>query len=62
MQLILIFVNSDVLMCFLQDLSEPEIFLDECERPETNLIIEENSNDENDVDDETMSGKAFIRI
>ena len=45
-------------------------FIEECEHPETNLaLIDDNSNDENDVDDETMSGKKikykfndFLRI
>lgn len=44
--------------CFIQDFSEREVFLDECEHPEGNMgILDENSNDENDVDVETMSGK-----
>ncbi|XP_022914368.1 E3 ubiquitin-protein ligase TRIM37-like isoform X2 [Onthophagus taurus] len=42
------------------DLSEPENFLDD-DHQETNLIMaEENSNDENDVDDETMSGENDV--
>jgi hypothetical protein len=41
----------------LQDLSEPENMMEEFEPAETNLISTgDNSNDENDVDDETMSG------
>lgn len=37
---------------------EPENFTYECcDRHEANLILDENSNDENDVDDETMSGE-----
>jgi tripartite motif-containing protein 37 len=39
------------------DLSEPENMMEEFEPAETNLISTgDNSNDENDVDDETMSG------
>lgn len=34
------------------------MFMDECEQSETNLL-DDNSADENDVDDETMSGKIF---
>lgn len=40
-----------------EDLSEPEGYIDECENHNNTLgNAEENSNDENDVDDETMSG------
>ncbi|PSN50251.1 hypothetical protein C0J52_02379 [Blattella germanica] len=40
-----------------EDLSEPEGYNDDCENRNTTLgTTEENSNDENDVDDETMSG------
>jgi tripartite motif-containing protein 37 len=43
----------------LQDLSEPENMMEEFEPAETNLISTgDNSNDENDVDDETMSGNG----
>jgi tripartite motif-containing protein 37 len=39
-------------------MSEPEGYNDDCENRNTTIgTIEENSNDENDVDDETMSGK-----
>lgn len=42
----------------LQDLSEPEPLMEEFEPHETNLIgAGDNSNDENDVDVETMSGE-----
>ncbi|KAJ3642872.1 hypothetical protein Zmor_025621 [Zophobas morio] len=41
------------------DLSEPENMMEEFEPAETNLISTgDNSNDENDVDDETMSGNG----
>lgn len=41
-----------------QDTSEPEGYNDDCEnRNTTTNTTEENFNDENDVDDETMSGK-----
>lgn len=37
------------------------MFMDECEHAETNLtLLDDNSNDENDVDDETMSGKIYM--
>lgn len=40
-----------------QELSEHDIYLDECEHNEPHLtLLDDNSNDENDVDDETMSG------
>jgi len=41
-----------------QDMSEPEGYNDDCENHNTTAnTTEENFNDENDVDDETMSGK-----
>ena len=41
-----------------QDVSEPEGYNDDCENHNTTTnTTEENFNDENDVDDETMSGK-----
>ena len=41
-----------------QDMSEPEGYNDDCENRNTTAnTTEENFNDENDVDDETMSGK-----
>lgn len=44
-------------LCLLQELSEHDIYLDECEHNEPHLtLLDDNSNDENDVDDETMSG------
>ncbi|RZB40491.1 hypothetical protein BDFB_004939, partial [Asbolus verrucosus] len=43
------------------DLSEPENIMEEFEPAETNLISTgDNSNDENDVDDETMSGENDV--
>jgi tripartite motif-containing protein 37 len=43
------------------DLSEPENMMEEFEPAETNLISTgDNSNDENDVDDETMSGENDV--
>lgn len=43
----------------LQELSEHDIYLDECEHNEPHLtLLDDNSNDENDVDDETMSGTS----
>jgi tripartite motif-containing protein 37 len=39
-------------------MSEPEGYNDDCENHNATIsTTEENSNDENDVDDETMSGK-----
>lgn len=44
-------------------MSEHEGSLDDCENHEANVgVLDENSNDENDVDDETMSGKQIIII
>lgn len=40
-------------------MSEHENFLDECEHTETNsALLDDNFNDENDVDNETMSGES----
>lgn len=47
---------QSVLFYALQDMSEPEGYNDDENRNTTTGITEENSNDENDVDDETMSG------
>lgn len=45
----------------MQDISEPENMLEEFEPAETNLLSPcDNSNDENDVDDETMSGTILV--
>ncbi|XP_061928286.1 E3 ubiquitin-protein ligase TRIM37 isoform X2 [Apis cerana] len=44
------------------ELSEHDIYLDECEHNEPHLtLLDDNSNDENDVDDETMSGTSSNR-
>ncbi|CAL7947562.1 unnamed protein product [Xylocopa violacea] len=44
------------------ELSEHDIYLDECEHNDPNLtLLDDNSNDENDVDDETMSGTSSNR-
>ncbi|XP_046998426.1 E3 ubiquitin-protein ligase TRIM37-like [Schistocerca americana] len=43
-----------------QDVSEVDIFNDECEHNVTIATTEDNSNDENDVDDETMSGENDV--
>ncbi|XP_076387093.1 uncharacterized protein LOC100879152 isoform X4 [Megachile rotundata] len=44
------------------ELSEHDIYLDECEHNEPHLtLLDDNSNDENDVDDETMSGASSNR-
>nr|XP_033326823.1 E3 ubiquitin-protein ligase TRIM37-like isoform X1 [Megalopta genalis] len=44
------------------EFSEHDIYLDECEHNEPHLtLLDENSNDENDVDDETMSGTSSNR-
>ncbi|XP_076232623.1 uncharacterized protein LOC143178072 isoform X3 [Calliopsis andreniformis] len=41
--------------------SEHDIYLDECEHIEPHLtLLDDNSNDENDVDDETMSGENDV--
>ncbi|XP_060812021.1 E3 ubiquitin-protein ligase TRIM37-like isoform X1 [Bombus pascuorum] len=45
------------------ELSEHDIYLDECEHNEPHLtLLDDNSNDENDVDDETMSGENDIEV
>ncbi|XP_014214226.1 uncharacterized protein LOC106643567 [Copidosoma floridanum] len=45
------------------ELSEHEVFIDEGEHAETNLnLLDENSNDENDVDNETMSGENDVEV
>lgn len=55
----MIFFNIGFTYC-IQDISEPENLMEEFEQTENNLIsTEDNSNDENDVDDETMSGKSY---
>ncbi|CAK9823289.1 E3 ubiquitin-protein ligase TRIM37 [Anthophora retusa] len=44
------------------ELSEHDIYLDECEHNAPHLtLLDDNSNDENDVDDETMSGTSSNR-
>lgn len=60
--------GSYVLLCVSfnfssQYMSEPEGYNDDCENHNTTVgTTEENSNDENDVDDETMSGKLTYLI
>ncbi|KAG7209064.1 hypothetical protein KM043_015221 [Ampulex compressa] len=45
------------------ELSEHDIYLDECEHSEPHLtLLDDNSNDENDVDDETMSGENDVEV
>ncbi|XP_012236315.1 E3 ubiquitin-protein ligase TRIM37 isoform X2 [Bombus impatiens] len=45
------------------ELSEHDIYLDECEHNEPHLtLLDDNSNDENDVDDETMSGENDVEV
>ncbi|KAK2583315.1 hypothetical protein KPH14_009317 [Odynerus spinipes] len=45
------------------ELSEHDIYIAECENTERALtLLDENSNDENDVDDETMSGENDIEV
>ncbi|XP_012540959.2 uncharacterized protein LOC105839299 [Monomorium pharaonis] len=44
------------------ELSEHDIFMDECERNEPNITLLDLTNDENDVDDETMSGENDIEV
>ncbi|KAJ8687343.1 hypothetical protein QAD02_023137 [Eretmocerus hayati] len=45
------------------DLSEPEMFMEDCERTGNNLsLLDDNLNDENDVDDETMSGENDVEV
>lgn len=46
----------------MKELSEHEIYLDECEHNEPNVALLDLTNDENDVDDETMSGISTIFI
>ncbi|XP_051167987.1 E3 ubiquitin-protein ligase TRIM37-like [Leptopilina boulardi] len=44
-----------------EEISEHDIYLDECDNNEPNLtLLDDNSNDENDVDDETMSGENDV--
>ncbi|GJQ85016.1 hypothetical protein Trydic_g3677 [Trypoxylus dichotomus] len=42
------------------DLSEPENFLEDDQQETTLIMVEDNSNDENDVDDEIMSGENDV--
>ncbi|XP_071560509.1 uncharacterized protein [Temnothorax nylanderi] len=44
------------------ELSEHDIFMDECEHNEPNLTLLDMANDENDVDDETMSGENDVEV
>ncbi|XP_043512448.1 E3 ubiquitin-protein ligase TRIM37-like isoform X2 [Frieseomelitta varia] len=45
------------------ELSEHDIYLDECEHNEPHItLLDDNSNDENDVDDETMSGENDVEV
>lgn len=50
-------------MCSSQELSEHDIYMDECEHNEPTITtLLEMTNDENDVDDETMSGMRITHI
>ncbi|EFN67872.1 Tripartite motif-containing protein 37 [Camponotus floridanus] len=44
------------------ELSEHDIYMDECEHNEPNVTLLDLTNDENDVDDETMSGENDIEV
>ncbi|KAL6429542.1 hypothetical protein ACFW04_007472 [Cataglyphis niger] len=44
------------------ELSEHDIFMNECEHNEPNVTLLDLTNDENDVDDETMSGENDIEV
>lgn len=45
-----------------QELSEHDIYLEDCDNNEPgSTLLDDNSNDENDVDDETMSGEMITR-
>lgn len=44
------------------ELSEHDIFMDECEHNEPNITLLDLTNDENDVDDETMSGENDVEV
>ncbi|XP_043253981.1 E3 ubiquitin-protein ligase TRIM37-like [Colletes gigas] len=45
------------------ELSEHDIYLEECDHNEPHLtLLDDNSNDENDVDDETMSGENDVEV
>ncbi|XP_012275066.1 uncharacterized protein LOC105696857 isoform X2 [Orussus abietinus] len=45
------------------ELSEHDIYLDDCDQNDPNVtILDDNSNDENDVDDETMSGENDVEV
>ncbi|XP_054008559.1 E3 ubiquitin-protein ligase TRIM37-like isoform X3 [Hylaeus anthracinus] len=45
------------------ELSEHDIYLDDCDHNEPHLtLLDDNSNDENDVDDETMSGENDVEV
>ena len=67
-EIVTIFVYNSIIYYFVflnltQDLSEPEGLNFDCENRRNILgTVEENSNDENDVDDETMSGKKYQMI
>ncbi|KAL0115521.1 hypothetical protein PUN28_010800 [Cardiocondyla obscurior] len=44
------------------ELSEHDIYMDECEHNEPNVTLLDLTNDENDVDDETMSGENDVEV
>ncbi|XP_025157581.1 E3 ubiquitin-protein ligase TRIM37 isoform X2 [Harpegnathos saltator] len=44
------------------ELSEHDIYADECEHNEPNVTLLDLTNDENDVDDETMSGENDVEV
>ncbi|KYN29017.1 E3 ubiquitin-protein ligase TRIM37, partial [Trachymyrmex cornetzi] len=44
------------------ELNEHDIFTDECEHNEPNITLLDLTNDENDVDDETMSGENDVEV
>ncbi|XP_011702182.1 PREDICTED: uncharacterized protein LOC105458510 [Wasmannia auropunctata] len=44
------------------ELSEHDIYMDECEHNEPNITLLDLTNDENDVDDETMSGENDVEV
>ncbi|KAG5322098.1 TRI37 ligase, partial [Acromyrmex heyeri] len=49
-------ISSDSSISSSDELNEHDIFMDECEHNEPNITLLDLTNDENDVDDETMSG------
>ncbi|XP_018350094.1 PREDICTED: uncharacterized protein LOC108753202 [Trachymyrmex septentrionalis] len=55
-------LSSDSSISSSDELNEHDIFMDECEHNEPNITLLDLTNDENDVDDETMSGENDVEV